>query len=88
MSNNIHTRFDAETNDQLSELFRTWSLLDNYAESFSYENEAANGRAAKACEIYGVALDLASATKEAAALVPVIRQGLWVQFGQVEEVTL
>ena len=63
MTNNIHTRFDEETNEQLSELFRTWSHLDNYAASFSYENEAANERAERAAKIYDDAL--AVATSEA-----------------------
>ena len=67
MTNNIHTRFDDETNEQLSKLFRTWSHLDNYAASFSYESEEANARAENAAAIYDAALDLAinGATVEA-----------------------
>lgn len=67
MAQNIHTRFTEEINDQLSELFRTWAHLDNYAASFSYENEAANERAERAAKLYDDALDLAinGATVEA-----------------------
>ena len=74
-----HKQFDLQTQLRLDYLRQSWAQYDQQGR---YYNDAFNARCDRLWDAYERALEEA----KAAALVPVIRAGLWAQFGQKETV--